>query len=76
MRTTVSIDDDLFLAAKALAAQRKVPVGQVISELMRRGLDAEARGEPGMGGGFPVFSVPPNARPITLETVKVAEDEP
>ena len=75
MRTTVSIDDDLLLAAKALAAQRKVSIGKVISELMRKGLNAETRIEPGRGG-FPVFPVPSNARPITLEKVKEAEEEP
>ena len=75
MRTTVSIDDDLLPAAKALAAQRKVSIGKVISELMRKGLNAETRIEPGKGG-FPVFSEPYNARPITLETVKSALEEP
>ena len=74
MRTTISIDDDLFEAAKALAVQRKVPIGKVISELMRRGLRTEMHTKAGKGG-FPVFSVPSNARPITLATVKDAEDD-
>jgi hypothetical protein len=74
MRTTLSIDEDLLLAAKALAAQHKVSVGKIVSELMRKGLDAEAHIETGRGG-FPVFPVPPNARSITLEAVKEAEDE-
>jgi hypothetical protein len=74
MRTTLSIDEDLLVAAKALAAQRKVSVGKIVSELMRKGLNAEARIETGPGG-FPVFPVPPHARPITLEAVKEAEDE-
>ena len=74
MRTTITIDDDLFEAAKALAAQRKVAVGKVVSDLMRKGLQAETQIKTGKGG-FPVFKVPENARPITLETVKAAEDE-
>ncbi|NJK62630.1 MAG: CopG family transcriptional regulator [Synechococcaceae cyanobacterium SM2_3_1] len=74
MRTTVSIDDDLLLAAKALASQRQVSVGRVLSDLIRKGLSAEAQVEPG-SGGFPVFKIPANARPITLDTVKKAEDE-
>jgi hypothetical protein len=74
VRTTVSIDDDLLLAAKALASQRQVSIGRVISDLMRKGLSAEAEVEPG-SGGFPVFKIPANARPITLDTVKAAEDE-
>jgi hypothetical protein len=74
MRTTLSIDDDLWRAAKALAAQRQVSVGTVVSELMRQGLHGEARVEPGPGG-FPVFPVPPQAQPITPDTVKAAEEE-
>jgi hypothetical protein len=74
MKTTISIDGDLLLAAKALVAQRKVSIGKVISELIRKGLNAEAHLEPGIDG-FPVFPTPPDARPITLETVKAAEDE-
>ena len=74
MRTTITIDDDLFAAAKALAVQRKVPVGKVVSELMRKGLYAQAPVKAGKGG-FPVFQVPASARPITLDIVKQAEDE-
>lgn len=74
MRTTITIDDDLLEAAKALAAQRKTSIGQVLSELIRKGLTAEARIACGEGG-FPVFSAPAAARPITLETLKQAEDD-
>ena len=74
MRTTITIDDDLFEAAKVLAAQRKIPIGKVVSELMRKGLTAEARIKPGKGG-FPVFAVPDNAQPITLRTVQDADDD-
>jgi hypothetical protein len=37
-RTTLSIDDDVFAAAKALAANQRKSVGQVISELARKSL--------------------------------------
>ena len=74
MRTTVTIDDDLMEAAKALAVQRRVAVGKVISELMRKGLNTERPIHVGKSG-FPTFQVPVGARPITLETVKKAEDE-
>jgi hypothetical protein len=75
MRTTITIDDDLFKAAKALATQRNVAIGKVVSDLMRKGLNAESRIKLRKGSGFPVFEVPADARPITLETVKEAEDE-
>ena len=73
MRTTISIDDDLLAAAKSLDRSRSVPVGRVISDLARRGLQAPVRTR--KRGGFPVFDVPANARPITLDDVKKLEDE-
>ena len=74
MRTTITIDDDLFEAAKSLAAQKNVPLGKAVSELMRRG--AQYRGHAKRRkSGFHVFEVPANARPVTLETVKRAEEE-
>jgi predicted DNA-binding ribbon-helix-helix protein len=74
MRTTITIDDDLLAAAKALARSQSVSVGAVISELARKGLSSSARTR--RKNNFPVFSVPSAARPITLEDVKRIEDEP
>ncbi len=74
MRTTVSIDDDLLNAARNMAEARGVPLGQVVSELMRKGMQAKADYD--MRNGFPVFRVHSSSRPITLEDVKKAEDEP
>ena len=73
MRTTLLIDDDLLAVAKSLAAHKATSIGRVISELARKGLQsAPAKRH----GDFPVFSVSRTARPITLEDVKQAEDEP
>lgn len=38
MRTTLTLDDDVLASARALAAQRGVPIGTVISDFARRGL--------------------------------------
>ena len=38
MRTTLDIDDDVLQAARELAKAEKTTVGQLISELARRGL--------------------------------------
>lgn len=73
MRTTLTIDDDLLAAAKVLARSRAVSVGKVISELARSGMRSAPRME--NKDGFPVFSVPPDARTITLEDVQRIEDE-
>jgi len=74
MRTTLTIDDDLLEAAKSLASQKRIPLGKAVSELMRKGMQ---RASPvGTGkGGFPVFNQPKNARVLTLESVKKAEEE-
>ena len=76
MRTTLTIDDDLLAAAKTLARNQSVSVGRVLSQLARRGLNATPRvGEAPSGSDFPVFTVPREAHPITLEDVRKAEDE-
>lgn len=74
MRTTLVIDDDLLQAAKSLARDRSVSIGEVISEWARRGLRTPVEFDVSPSG-FPVFKVPPGARPITPEDVKQLEDE-
>jgi predicted DsbA family dithiol-disulfide isomerase len=37
MRTTINIDDDILLAAKEIAQQRGVSIGEALSDLARRG---------------------------------------
>lgn len=73
MRTTLNIDDDLLLAAKSLAEAKSTSIGAVISELVRRGLERTVVRSNKYG--FPVFSVPADAQPITLEHVKKLEDD-
>ena len=73
MRTTVVIDDDVLEAARSLSEARGKSLGEVISQLARRGL--EPRPQEGHDQGFPVFSVSPGAKPITLEIVQRALDE-
>lgn len=75
MRTTVNIDGELLQVAKSLAQARSVSLGTIVSELMRKGMEAERRPSAHRKSGFPVFSVPRGARSITLEDVKKAEDE-
>ncbi len=38
MRTTLDIEDDVLLAAKEIARQQGITVGQVVSNLARRSL--------------------------------------
>ena len=38
MRTTLTIDDDVLVAVRYLAEQKKVGLGKVLSDLARKGL--------------------------------------
>jgi hypothetical protein len=76
MRTTLTIDDDLLAVAKVLARDRSESVGKALSDLARRGLRATPRVQTESGeSDFPVFAVPRDAHPITLDDVRKAEDE-
>jgi hypothetical protein len=73
MRTTLTLDPDIMSAARQIAAAKSKSIGEVISELARRG--REARGEVGTRQGFPVFQVTKGAAPLTPDDVRRDEDE-
>jgi hypothetical protein len=73
MRTTLTLDDDVLASARALAAQRGVPVGTIVSELARRSLPPAQPAT--TRNGIRLFPVRPGAGPVTSELVKtLAED--
>ena len=73
MRTTLSLDPEVLSAARQIAAAASKSIGEVISELARRGL--EARYGHATRKGFPVFHVADRARPLTLQDVRKDEDQ-
>ncbi|HEX7182332.1 MAG TPA: antitoxin [Thermoanaerobaculia bacterium] len=73
MRTTLVIEDDVLEAARSLAEAEGKSLGEVISELARRGLAPQP--QEGTEERFPVFLVSPGAKPITLEMVQRALEE-
>ena len=73
MRTTLTIDPEVLNAAKQLAAAGSKSVGQVISELARRGLEANSKAV--VRRGFPVFQVSKGIAPLTTKEVHRDEDE-
>ena len=75
MRTTLSIDDDILKAARALAEARCVSLGKALSDLARQGLYPR-EAIPETRNGIPIFITRPEAPPITLEDVKGLEDIP
>ena len=79
MRTTIAIDDDVLLAAKALARRDGSSVGAVISELARKGLhggpQVDAAEE---NDGFYGFRpLPRRGKPVTNDLIdRLREDGP
>ena len=74
MRTTLTIDDDILMAAKALATAQNRSVGEIISALTRQGLRSE-KPAASVRNGIPLLTLSENAMPVTLETVNQLRDE-
>ena len=68
MRTTVTLDDDVFEAAQAQAQASSKKLGEVLSQLARRGLRVSA--PTAQKGGLPVFKVQPDAKIIPSSRAK------
>jgi hypothetical protein len=75
MRTTLSLDDDVFQVVKRYAENRSLAIGKAVSELVRRGLSAPAKTR--VVNGLVVFDVAEDSDAVTSELVKQLEaDEP
>jgi hypothetical protein len=72
MRTTMDVDDDVLLAVKGLAAQRRVSAGRVFSDLVRRAL--APRRASGDRNGVPLFPRTSPAKVVTLDLVNRLRD--
>lgn len=73
VRTTLAIDDDVLLAAKAMARQQDRSVGDVISDLARRSLRRPPTG--GERNGIPLLASRPDGPMVDLEMVNALRDE-
>lgn len=74
MRTTLQLDEDVLAAARALAARQGRTLGEVVSELARKGLAPEAAA-PRHRNGIRLMPVREDARPTPLEEVNQLRDE-
>jgi negative regulator of replication initiation len=73
MRTTLTIDDDVLHAAKAIAEQQNRSIGEVVSDLARRALrPAQA---PKSRNGVPLLPRTDSKASVTLETVNALRDD-
>lgn len=74
MRTTLSIDDDVLAAAKALALQQHKTVGEVISLLTRQALQPSQEFIQNRNG-IPLLANRNSLKPVTPELVNQLRDE-
>jgi hypothetical protein len=74
MRTTLAIDDDVLMAAKGIAARDRKTVGEIVSELARKGLKP-APETARFRNGIELMPVRPGAGVATLGLVNQLRDE-
>jgi hypothetical protein len=74
MRTTINIDDDVLQFARERAAKERRSVGEILSELARRGVRSpvSAVSSPIRNG---IEILPPRGECVTLEHVQELIDE-
>ena len=75
MRTTLALEDDALVLAKAFARRRRLPLGKAVSELVRRGarqtIATESR------NGLEVLKLPAGSARVTAARVaELLEDLP
>ena len=75
MRTTLSIDDDVMAAAKAIAERENKTVGEIVSTLARKALQP-VRPSGGTRNGISLLPTRGSPQTVTLEIVNRLRDEP
>ena len=73
VRTTLTLDDDIYEEAMREAEARKMSLGKVVSELARRGARAEVKLERRRGLVLP--ELPDDSPIIDMDTVRRLESE-
>ena len=73
MRTTLTIDDDIFRVVKTLARESNQSIGAVVSSLARKGLKGQGFDVDDLG--LPLFEVSEQAPVFGPEEVARGEDE-
>jgi len=73
MRTTISIDDDVYQEVKEYAESKDIALGKAVSDLVRRALDAPLQTR--IVNGLHVVVLPEDSPVVTAEHVKKLRDE-
>lgn len=74
MRTTLNIDEDMLGTAKALAEQSNKTVGEVVSELMRKGLSSSKKPLNQKRNGVPLFTPTGGKSHLTIDQINKLRD--
>ena len=74
MRTTLSIDDDVLMAAKTVAERERRTIGEVLSSFARQGLKRDASAG-SLRNGIRLLPAQENASPVTMALVNQLRDE-
>jgi hypothetical protein len=75
MRTTVTLDDDVYQAALHLSRSSGERLGKVLSTLARRGLSPPSIPSTKASARFPVFDIPAGAPIIPASRIQRVIDE-
>jgi len=75
MRTTLDIDDDVLQAAKELARAHGKTAGQVVSELVRKGLQTAPGRRRAVRNGVPLIRRKAGASVMTMALVNELRDD-
>jgi hypothetical protein len=73
MRTTLTLDDDVFELAARQAKLRGVSLGKTVSDLLRRGLSASTPAQ--HKDGLVMFHLPADSPKVTTDDVRRIEAE-
>lgn len=74
MRTTVDLEEDVLAAAKELAAARRIPMGRLISDLLRTAMAPKRRPDQ-IRNGVPLLPATPGRGPVTMSLVNRLRDD-
>jgi CTP:molybdopterin cytidylyltransferase MocA len=73
MRTTLTLDDDIFELVARQAKLRGVSLGKTVSDLLRKGLNASTPAQD--KDGLVVFHLPADSPQVTTDEVRRIEAE-
>jgi hypothetical protein len=75
MRTTLTLDDDVYEAALQFSKSSGEGLGKVVSKLVRRGLQPSPPVKKSKNHRFPVFDVAPGTPMMSLSKIQRFIDE-